>query len=580
MPTIVKYLLYLSSLVLLFSCANQTAPQGGPKDEDAPELERSTPEQKEINFKEQKIELYFNEYVNTNQPKQEIIITPTIEQEYEIKYRKNVITLTFEEPLEDSTTYTINFREAIQDITEKNSPSDLKLAFSTGPYLDSMVISGTVKDLLTSAPQQDVTVGLYTLTDTLNLLVQSPTYFTKTDEEGQYKIENIKIGTYRMLAFKDANKNLTPQTKSEAYGYLTSQIELDTILTDIDFDLLNLNLDTLKISRARQVATTFQIKYNKYITNYSIVTFDSVDQVVGNFTDATHETIQIYNTFSIQDSIPIFVHAFDSLASQRIDTLFLKFKETNRKPAEFTSSLSLDRIITNQKVLKATVNFNKPITHINYDSVFIYIDSTTIYPFDSSHFQWNDYHDMLDVTYALPDSIFSTEPEETDTNSTDDQQSSAANEATENTASDSTRTEAKPDQPPHIYFGLASFISAQNDSSAILKQPLTFDKPESLGIIEFQIETEEPCYFLQLIDDKFQVVKELYNPDSQELQNLEPGQYNIRIVVDTNCNKKWDLGSLLTNTYPEPIFIHELPDGLKNIVLRANWVNPIGVIKF
>src|SRR5688500_9616133 len=106
--------------LFLLACARQTTPTGGPKDSIPPQLVSSYPKQAATNFKEKTVELTFDEDVALNNPKEQLIITPALAKDPVIKTKKEKVTITFEEDLKDSSTYSINFRESIQDITEKN----------------------------------------------------------------------------------------------------------------------------------------------------------------------------------------------------------------------------------------------------------------------------------------------------------------------------------------------------------------------------------------------------------------------------------------------------------------------------
>lgn len=55
--------------------------------------------------------------------------------------------ITPEKPLVENTTYTINFRDAVQDLNEGNPVYNLRLAFSTGSEIDSLQIYGSVAEL-------------------------------------------------------------------------------------------------------------------------------------------------------------------------------------------------------------------------------------------------------------------------------------------------------------------------------------------------------------------------------------------------------------------------------------------------
>ena len=49
-------------------------------------------------------------------------------------------------------------------------------------------------------------------------------------------------------------------------------------------------------------------------------------------------------------------------------------------------------------------------------------------------------------------------------------------------------------------------------------------------------------------------------------RTLEPGSYNLKIVIDKNRNGKWDNGSYPERRQPEKIYVH--PSALS---VRANW---------
>ena len=144
----------LSSIVIYFLtyCASITPPGGGPRDTIPPVLLKSYPDHKSLNFSGTTIRLIYDEYLKIDDLKKQLIITPIIQEEYERKIRRNSIELTFPEPFKDTTTYTFNFQDAIQDITEGNVTLDNVLAFSTGDYIDSLYINGKVLDIFSNKP--------------------------------------------------------------------------------------------------------------------------------------------------------------------------------------------------------------------------------------------------------------------------------------------------------------------------------------------------------------------------------------------------------------------------------------------
>ena len=127
---IIIAILIILLLSILPKCATVTQPGGGPRDQDPPTLLNSSPVKGQLNFKERSITLEFDELVDLYSPKEQIIITPRLKEEYEIIAKNNIVTIDLLEDLLENTTYTFSFREAIQDITEKNSALDLTLSLN------------------------------------------------------------------------------------------------------------------------------------------------------------------------------------------------------------------------------------------------------------------------------------------------------------------------------------------------------------------------------------------------------------------------------------------------------------------
>ena len=113
-----------------------------------------------LNYDGKEIQLIFSENITLKNQKEQIIVTPDIGKDYKIEFNKKTVTLKLEKKLKDSTTYTFSFRDAIVDLNEQNPARNLKLAFSTGNYIDSLSIEGKVTDCLTSKELKDMTVAI------------------------------------------------------------------------------------------------------------------------------------------------------------------------------------------------------------------------------------------------------------------------------------------------------------------------------------------------------------------------------------------------------------------------------------
>ena len=78
--------------VLLASCAQMFPPSGGEKDVTPPQIleEKTTPKNRTVNFNSKTIVLVFDEYVKLNNPGEQIIISPAMEEkpDYVLKGKK------------------------------------------------------------------------------------------------------------------------------------------------------------------------------------------------------------------------------------------------------------------------------------------------------------------------------------------------------------------------------------------------------------------------------------------------------------------------------------------------------------
>src|SRR5690606_13701042 len=137
------------------------------------------------------------------------------------------ITLEFRDDLEENTTYLLNFREGIEDVTESNKIEPLTLAFSTGSQLDTGSVSGQVVYYLNQKPESNITVGLYPESDTNNIRNHRPYYFAKTNEQGNFELNNLKAGNYRIFAHNDKNGNEFYDQENERIGYLLQPISVN-----------------------------------------------------------------------------------------------------------------------------------------------------------------------------------------------------------------------------------------------------------------------------------------------------------------------------------------------------------------
>jgi hypothetical protein len=98
---------------------------------------------------------------------EKFMVSPPLATKPDIKLRGKNLVVTWEDDLADSTTYTFYFQDAIRDNNENNPIPNYQYVFSTGPFLDSLSLTGNVFNASDLEIVEDVTVIMHSnLSDT------------------------------------------------------------------------------------------------------------------------------------------------------------------------------------------------------------------------------------------------------------------------------------------------------------------------------------------------------------------------------------------------------------------------------
>ncbi len=150
-------------------------------------------------FSQRRIELVFDEWVTLSDVGTQVVVSPTLlkRPEVKLKGKKVVVELPEEDTLRPNTTYTINFGTAVKDLHEGNPAENLRFVFSTGDYLDSLTVNGSVVDAFTGDPVEKVSVMLYENLGDSVPRKERPYYFARTNKTGQFSIQNVRPGRFK-----------------------------------------------------------------------------------------------------------------------------------------------------------------------------------------------------------------------------------------------------------------------------------------------------------------------------------------------------------------------------------------------
>ena len=138
---ITKYI-FAGALVITYGCAKIGSPTGGPKDETPPVIVSSKPVNYSTAFDGKKIEIKFDEFIQLKSIYKELIISPPLEERPVTRLKGKSLVIDLNNELRDSTTYTLNFGNAIADNNEGNVLPNFEFVISTGNYVDSLSVTG------------------------------------------------------------------------------------------------------------------------------------------------------------------------------------------------------------------------------------------------------------------------------------------------------------------------------------------------------------------------------------------------------------------------------------------------------
>ena len=226
-----RHLLYLFIFIFFSRCARVGRPVGGDKDITPPKVLKSTPRAGQAGFKGDEITLVFDEYVQIKNPHQNILLSPPPEQFPEIfpsGFASKVFKIKFKNPLQQNTTYLINFGESIVDYNEGNKLKDFQLIFSTGKQIDSLKFSGKVMRAHAGKKSEKIIIGLYPLENFKDSAVfqQKPYYVGIARKDGKFELTHLKKGRYKIIAIEDANNDYKYKTGDERIGFLNDTVSL------------------------------------------------------------------------------------------------------------------------------------------------------------------------------------------------------------------------------------------------------------------------------------------------------------------------------------------------------------------
>lgn len=512
-------------LVLFISvkCAQISPISGGDKDVFAPAIDtlKSFPKNGALNFNGSEISLKFDEFIKLNKASENIIITPQLREKPTFSVKNKTFSLVFNEKLKHNTTYVVNFNGAIQDINERND-SIFQYVFSTGNFIDSLSVSGSVKDSYSNQPVNNCFIAIYPHQDTIQFdsipYLLKPTYIGQTNKQGRYEIDYLKNGVYSIFTFTDKNKNMLFDLDNELIGFLSEQnIELDSNLSEVDFRIFDVDAEDVFLTKSEySYPGKFEVVLNK--EPQSFILRSNVDIIKS---DTESKDSLIY--WLAQKPTPN-VEFYYTINGEEEDTLvpYLKNQPKDVELEKLTLKSNIVRsVLLPGDSLMLTVD--QPILNVD-DAKFHFLDIDSNEVKVGYHF--DDVNRLIFYTYNVASYL---------------QIDSLAIESV---------------------FGVFN----QKESTYKIKNLIADDY---FGQLFVKFDSLDGEYIFELINSKGKIEKTYKAvPSETEIafSELSPGKYQLRIIEDLNKDRKWSKGSINTKQQSEAVFYYT-----DEIKIRSKW---------
>jgi len=587
LPLILAVAAVLVPMFFSHSCANTTqAPSGGPKDTIAPYIVFIDPMPGATNVPLEGAKFYFefNEYVTIKNAKN-IYLSPPQEKPVKAKLRGKGIFVTFEAPLDSNTTYTISFTDAVADNNEGNMFAGYTYVFTTGEHIDSMMVTGTVRDCNTLKPFKGATVMLYQDLADSAVFLKRPYAAAKTDDWGFFSIPFVKDTNYRIYALKDDAGNNIYDPDVDLVAFVDSVFRPTMIANDTVPEILKYDMkDTLNCEarRSEHELLLFREKPTKqFLKNHvrtgeysAYISFQAPNAWIDSLWIRGYPADRIITEFNVlQDSLLIWVN---DIRKHGPDTLhlFVNYRKTDSLGRLQPEMEHFKMVEEGGRKEYSRVNRNK-LKH--EDTICVYslkADGETV---EQNGFELlfdlpvvNANFDSLKFRYLNP-----RQKEFKDVVTVEQDTANLRRYIIRPKVKLLPGYEYFLKAPSHIFRDITGFW---NDSTEVkVKLPTE----ETLSTLNVDLTGVKGKIIVDLLGEKKDKALRSYIVESDQVlvfPYLKEGKYSIRITDDGNRNSIVDTGSLLEHRQPEKVVFVKVGDkDYVELIASSELTQPVNV---
>ena len=596
----------LFGAALLTKCASTMTPTGGPKDTLPPVIVHMEPN----NFTTMvdtlhppKFYIEFNEYVQIKDQHKELYTSPAMKKKPTVSRRGKGIVVQIKDTLRPNTTYAINFGSSILDNNEGNPLHSMRYVFSTGPEIDSMIVSGYTADSY-EADSVSKTFIYFFIADSVErnqewdstMFKYKPDVIARSENNGIFIAQNLKPVPYRIYAFEDTNNNMEYEPSVDQIGFL------DTTYNPAEMPGFTIWYDSLRHYPSAEPQLYFRMFMDRRFTRQTLsgqerlnrhkamlyfgaqnpevvkIELDSIPedkviydpQTIGKDTVALWfnlpaeelpDTIKGQITYFKHDSINNLVESSDKLRLAWVKTETKEEKQEREKqekerekaekageeyvpptpPNTFKVSMTTSGELNKDKNLD--MEFDYPLTR--FDSAAITLRMVRDGESDTTNVDFHFVQDTLNRRKYQLRAEWVSKAKYTLT------------------------------MPAGVF---ANIAQEQNDS---MTYNYTGSDPEQYAIVRVNVKSSHPKtrYILQLTNAQGRTQKQIFDVKSGDyiFEYVSPGDVMLRVVEDKNGNGKWDTGDMVAMRQPERTEIYKNEEGVELITTKANWEFDIAV---
>ena len=557
---------------MVSSCAQTATLTGGDKDVTPPVILKQEPANYSTRYstdaKGKRIVVYFDEFVQLDNPTETFSVSPPMKNPPEYSLKGKSLIIDIKDTLLENTTYIINCSEGIKDLTEGNILPLTSFVFSTGDYIDSLSFAGCVKDAFTLSPTEKVSVMLFKENEDSTLLKDQFYYLTLTDKAGHFRFSNLAPGKYHLCALNDKNRNYIFDQSDEAIAFYSDWVKptyfpvpdaIDTTMISFpdstavqdSVSVFEINYHEHTLWMFEEQDTTLRFLRREFKQNYrhdfifknSIEDFklnqiSHLDTAITYLTqfNKSKDTVSVYLT-AIQDSLV----EFELFANhQLLDTIAFnpsqKAARGGGRRGGARQTADTGKIYLTYKILikgelhkDPCIEFLYPVEKYDLSKCWIV-----------EHIK--DKSDTISLECYFVDSL-------------------KMQLAFKFPFKEKTKYE--------IFSSDSIFLSYFGHCNDSLKIDFTTKSIKDYSSLRINYQfSEQNNYIVQLLDDKSNILQEDFLSINEAITYtyLNPGKYRIRVIEDSNNNKKWDSGKYTIRLQPEKVFYFD-----KLIDIPANW---------